>query len=67
MQIKVLQYIFYVLMCLPILALGVYFFVHLVKDIRDISRDEKRAKQAKELELNKRRVFEEVYNKRRNG
>ena len=67
MQIKFLQYVFYALMCLPILALGVYFFIHLVKDISEISQAEKREKQEKELEQNKRRVFEEVYNKRRNG
>lgn len=54
-------------MCLPILVIGVYFFVRLVMDIRDISRDEKRVREEKELEQNKRRVFEEGYSKRRNG
>ena len=47
MQIKFLQYVFYALMCLPILALGVYFFIHLVKDISEISQAEKREKQEK--------------------
>lgn len=67
MQIKILQYVFYVLMCFPILALGFYFFLRLCKDIRDIKHQDKKELLEQKAELERRRVFEEEYSKKRNG
>jgi len=67
MQIKFLQYIFYALMCLPILVLGFYFFVLLCKDIKSINEAEKQEKALEKIEQEKRRVFDEKYYRKRNG
>jgi len=75
MQInKILQYVFYGLLCLPVLVMGCWFFVSLVRDIKHINMASKKAKEEKikarneqVLEAEKKRIFYEQLDRKRNG
>ncbi|MFA7462234.1 MAG: hypothetical protein WCY59_03700 [Anaerovoracaceae bacterium] len=61
------RYIFMILLCLPILGLGVYLFDKLLVEVLDIQR-EKRAKHEKRLaERRRKEQFEIDYQRRRGG
>ena len=62
-----LKYIFWVLMALPVLALGIYFFVNLINEIYTMFKADEKIRKEKELQKQKRREFEESYSRRRGG
>jgi len=55
MTYEVLKIVFYVLLCLPVLVLGIYFFVSLCKDIFDIKKSEKKEKEIMRMNAEKKR------------
>lgn len=61
------RYMFMILLCLPILGLGVYLFDKLLIEVLDIQR-EKRARQERRMaERRRKEQFEIEYQKRRGG
>ena len=62
-----LKYIFWVLMALPVLALGIYFFGKLFNQIYTMFKADEKIRKEKELQKQKRREFEESYARRRGG
>ncbi len=67
MSSNVLQYVFWVLLALPVLALGVYFFGNITGSILEKYRDDEKRRKAKEQQKKRRQEFEESYSRRRGG
>ena len=64
---EAIRYIFWILLAVPILILGIYFFVNITNSILvRYKEDEKIIKEKKEQQR-KRREFEESYSRRRGG
>ena len=64
---EAIRYIFWILLAVPILILGIYFFVNITNSILvRYKEDEKIIKEKKEQQ-SKRREFEESYSRRRGG
>ena len=67
MSSVVLQYVFWVLMALPLFALGIFFFMGAATNILDRYRADAKKKQQKEMQEKRRQEFEESYRRRRGG
>jgi hypothetical protein len=65
------EYIFFVLMCLPVIILGIWSFSRILKDIVLMNRAEKRDKQRAEEKKNEARIrqkkINDNYRRRRGG
>ena len=67
MDQNVLQYVFWVLMALPVFAIGIYFFMNIANNILDRYREDAKKKKQKELQEKRRQEFEDSYRRRRGG
>ena len=61
------KYIFWILLTVPILILGVYFFANITNSIHVRLKEDEKIQKEKEEQKRKRREFEESYSRRRGG
>ena len=64
---ETLRYIFWILISLPILVLGIYFFVNIINSILVRYKEDEKIIKEKQEQKRKRREFEESYSRRRGG
>lgn len=57
MAYNILKIVFYILMCLPIFVLGLYFFVRLARNMFEI-RDADMAKRQERIEAKRKEQYE---------
>ena len=62
-----LRYVFWILITLPILILGIYFFASITNSIFVRYKEDEKIIKEKEAQKRKRREFEESYSRRRGG
>jgi len=62
-----LRYVFWILLSLPVLALGIYFFANITGVIYKRLKIDKKKQEERELQKIRRREFEESYSRRRGG
>ena len=65
MKIEILRYVFWIVICIPLIAAGVWFCVRLFKENGYINKELDEIKREKELAAMKRDLFEVSYKKRR--
>jgi len=56
-----LKIVFYILMCIPVLVIGVYFFALMVKDISVMANEEKMKRDSRAAAQESRRKFDREY------
>ena len=64
---ETIRYIFWILLSLPILAIGIWLFRTLFNNVHARLKAEKDALKEKQLAEQKRKEFEESYSRRRSG
>ena len=67
MNAMIVKYIFWILMALPMLALGIYLFSNVTGDIYARFKEEEKVRKEKENQAKRRQAFEESYSRRRGG
>ena len=67
MNSQVLQYLFWILAALPVLALGLFLFANMTSNIIEKYNEEKKKKAEEADQSKKRQTFEESYSRRRSG
>jgi len=67
MSINVVKYIFWILICLPVLVFGSYLFIKLHKDYFVIKRINDRKKKAEQAEMERYKQFDVQYRKEHPG
>ena len=67
MNNQLLQYLFWILAALPVLALGLFLFAKMTATIIDRYNGEKKKKAEEAEQSKKRQTFEESYSRRRSG
>ncbi len=58
------KYAFWIIICLPLIAAGIWLFIRLIKENRVINKEIDDRKKEKELAIDKRKVFEQKYSKK---
>jgi hypothetical protein len=61
------RYIFMILLCLPILGLGVYLFDKLLLEVLDIQKEKRAKQERRQAERRRKEMFEIEYQRRRGG
>ena len=64
---ETLRYVFWILLSLPILALGIYFVYNLLNSIHVRAQADLQIQKEKEKDQQRRKEFEESYRRRRGG
>ena len=64
---ETLRYLFWILLSLPILVIGIWLFKMLLNNVHAKYEAEQKIIKEKELAEQKRKEFEESYNRRRGG
>ena len=64
---ETLRYVFWILLSLPILVIGIWLFHMLFNNVHARLQAEKDALKEKQLAEQKRKEFEESYSRRRSG
>ena len=64
---ETLRYLFWILLSLPILVIGIWLFKQLLNSVHAKYEAEQKVIKEKELAEQKRKEFEESYNRRRGG
>ena len=64
---ETLRYLFWILLSLPIFAIGIWLFLKLFNNVHAKLKAEKDALKEKQLAEQKRKEFEESYSRRRSG
>ena len=67
MSAMTVKYIFWILMAVPMLVLGIYLFSNVTGDIYARFKEEEKVRKEKEKQVKKRQEFEESYSRRRSG
>ena len=67
MNTMVVKCIFWILMALPMLALGIYLFSNVTGDIYARFKEDEKVRKEKERQVQRRQAFEESYSRRRSG
>lgn len=61
------RYILMILLCMPILGLGVYLFDKLLVEVLDIQRAKRARHEQRQAERRRKELFEIEYRKKRGG
>ena len=61
------KYIFWILMALPMFALGIFLFSNVTGDIYARFKEDEKERKEKENQARRRQAFEESYSRRRSG
>jgi hypothetical protein len=61
------KYIFMVVLCVPILGLGLFLFDKLLVEVLDIQRDKRIQREKRLAERRRKELFEQEYDRRHNG
>lgn len=67
MSTETVKYIFWILMALPMLILGVVLFSNVTGDIYSRYKEEEKKRKEIEKQEKRRQAFEESYSRRRGG
>ena len=67
MSAMTVKYIFWILMALPMLGLGIFLFSNVTGDIYARFKEEEKVRKAKADQTKRRQAFEESYSRRRSG
>ena len=70
MTYDILKFVFYILLCLPVLVIGLYFFVCLIKDNvgikkfdKQLKEEQRKADEREAFEMKKRQNFYDDYDR----